>query len=276
MTPVMGDFSASSLPALTASSDASCNIIDLTGIEMHCVIGCYAEERHAPQPLVLDIRLELEPTAVTRLEHTLDYVRIAGMARFLLQRGRFLLLESAALALCRAILAPPTRDAPRPLAVVVRMIKPRALGGQGVPSITVVRRAEDLRLERQVRPFGEVDVLYEGEGLGLYRRRIAAGRSIAARVHPDLERHELILGSELVLQGQRVRPGLAFHWPRNHLYRYDNPGAVEQSVLCLDRPPLAESDEREVVEPAAGLGQVPGETFFSTAQPITRDGTIEP
>ena len=258
---------ASSRPRSTGPG----NVIEVADLEVPCIIGVYPEERHEPQPVVVHLRVELEPYEVIRVDQIFDYARIAGIARFLLQRGRFLLLENAVLALCRTILAPPTPDMthPRPTMASVRMTKPRALDGKGIPSVTIIRHAADLDFTVKTRPFGQVDILHEQPGLGLYRLRIAPGGTIPTHMHGEMEEHELILGSGLDLQGLHVRPGLAFSWPRNHPHRYDNRSDVEQTILRLDRPAFIASDEIVVAEPPEGLQRVPGDEFFPFGEPLS-------
>lgn len=245
------------------------DIIQLRGLEVPCIIGCYSRERLQPQPLVVDICLRmppsLSPDTPCALENTFDYARLAGVVRFVLQRGRFVLLESAALALSRVILAPPTPDAPslRPVSTTVCLAKPRALGGNGVPSVTVTRRAADMGYRHEHKPFGRVDILHEQPDVGVYRLCVAPGRCIETHVHRVLQEDELILGPGLLLQGQPVVPGLGFAWPHEHPHRYDNPSDVEQSILCIDRPAFFEADEIATPTPEHGLQTVPGERFFS-------------
>jgi dihydroneopterin aldolase len=244
------------------------DVIQLRDMEVSCIIGCYPDERLQPQPLLLDLILrmppDLAPDTHRTLDNTFDYARLAGMARFLLQRGRFILLESAALALCRTILAPPTPDAPclRPSAATVRLSKPRALGGNGIPSVTVTRRAGDMHYRQEHRPFGRVDILHEQPDLGIYRLRVAPGGCIDTSVHRVLQEDELILGNQLLLQNQPVAPGSGFAWPRDHPHRYDNPGDIEQTILCIDRPALFEADEIATPAPEPGLQPGPSETFY--------------
>ena len=121
-------------------SDASAvDVLEVVGLRLPCIIGIHAEERRAPQDLVLSVRLHLdvhEAATTTRLAATVDYARLAAELAFILQFGRFLLLESAAVAVAGAVL----HGQPMVTAVDVTLEKPAALGGQGVPRLHVCRQ----------------------------------------------------------------------------------------------------------------------------------------
>lgn len=251
---------------VTDESGRLLDVIQLEGLMVDCIVGVYPDERHAPQPLRVDLAMHLDTreAAHAGLRASVDYARTAGDVRFLLESCRFLLLETAAEALCRYLLAEPTEDAPRarPFAVDLRLEKPRALAGGVMPSLTVRRRASELTYEVEDKPFGHVDVIHVTKGCGIYRLRVAPGGSIPAHEHRVMEERELILGDGLLLQGQKVEPGMAFTWPKGLPHRYDNPSSVEQTILCVDRPAFIPSDEVEVREPEGGLVVVEGERYY--------------
>lgn len=243
------------------------DVIELAGITVDCIVGVYARERQAPQPLQLDCALYLDTRDAAHggaLGRTVHYGRLAAELRFLLESCRFELLESAAEALCRYVLAPPTQDAPRAQVreVTVRLTKPHALQGHGVPSLTVHRTGDELAYTRESKPFGEVDVIHEGTGYGIYRLRIRPGGTIPTHVHRVMDEAELVLGQGLLLQGQPVARGTALRWPRHFAHRYDNPTATEQTVLCVDRPRFQPDDEVEVEPPAGGLEPPEGRPYY--------------
>lgn len=232
--------------------------IELSGLTVDCIVGVYPSERLTPQPLHLDLTLYLDTRHAARgggLAATVDYARLAGELRFLLESCRFLLLETAADALCSYILAPATQDAPHAdiEAVRLRLTKPKARAGGAIPSLSVVRERADYDLEVEHKPFGEVDVVHVTKGCGVYRLRIAPGRSIPTHVHRVMDERELVLGEKLHLQGKAIESGTAIHWPRDLAHRYDNPADVEQTVLCVDRPAFIPDDEVPVDEPERGL-----------------------
>jgi dihydroneopterin aldolase len=65
------------------------DVIEIRGLRVECIVGVYPQERDTPQPLEIDVRLELEPVLeVHRLRQTVDYAAIASQIAFLLQRRR--------------------------------------------------------------------------------------------------------------------------------------------------------------------------------------------
>lgn len=232
--------------------------IELSGLVVDCIVGVYPAERLIPQPLHLDLVLRLDTRAAAAgggLTATVDYARLAGELRFLLESCRFLLLETAAEALCRYILAPATDDSPHALieAVELRLTKPQARAGGAVPSLVVYRERAEFTLEVEDKPFGHVDVVHVTKGCGVYRLRVGPGRSIPTHVHRVMDERELVLGDRLRLQGQPVATGTAIHWPHDLPHRYDNPSDIEQTILCVDRPAFIADDEVPADVPEGGL-----------------------
>jgi dihydroneopterin aldolase len=115
------------------------DLLRVDDVEVHCVIGVYAEERTTPQALRVSLALALDAGRAAHsgnLEDTVDYARLFGQLRFVLQRGAFRLLETAAEALCAVVLA----SEPTLAAVTLTLKKPGALGGNGVPALSLTRR----------------------------------------------------------------------------------------------------------------------------------------
>lgn len=227
------------------------DIIRLENLLVDCIVGVYPSERLRPQPLRLDLALHLDTRAAATgagLGSTIDYARLAGELRFLLESCQFLLLETAADALCRYLLAPPTDDGPRAQVeeVLLRLTKPAALGGIAVPSLEVRRTRAEVSYTVEKKPFGQVDVVFAAKGCGIYRLRVAPGRTIPTHLHRVMEEAELVIGAGLLVQGRPVLPGTAHRWPRGFAHRYDNPTDIEQTILCVDRPAFLPDDEIEV------------------------------
>ena len=147
-----------------------------------------------------------------------------------------------------------------------------ALGGAALPSLQLHRAAEEMHYTREDKPFGQVDIVHEGAGYGLYRLRVKPGGFIPTHVHRVMEESELVLGTGLLLQGQPVARGTAFHWPRGFAHRYDNPTDTEQTVLCVDRPRFSPDDEVEVPAPAGGLAPVRGQSYYPPEEPSAGGG----
>lgn len=242
------------------------DVIEIRSLRVDCIVGVYRSERHTPQPLELDAALYLDTRGASRergLRATVDYARLVGELRFLLESASFRLLETAAEALCRYVLAPPTADAPRAQveAVTLRLSKPTALGS-AIATLQVHRRRDEFVFGHEHKPFGEVDVLYEDQSAGIYRLRVKPGGSIATHEHRQMEESELVLGPGLLLQGRPVIAGTGFRWPRHFPHRYDNPQTIEQTILCVDRPAFIPGDEVEVPEPPGGLLPIEGTAYY--------------
>lgn len=233
------------------------DVISIQGLQVQCIVGLYPHERTNPQPVELDVALHLHTSSVHELgiRGTVDYALIASEIEFLLTRCRFVLIEHAAEALARYLLAPPTADVPQPQvhSVTLTLRKPSALPGKGVPSITITRHARDMHFTIETKPFGQVDVLYENAALGIYRLRIKPQGCIPTHFHRMREEHEWVRGDGLLLQNQRVSRGTLIDWPKDFPHRYDNPTDIEQSILCVDVPKFSQDDDVEVSFPKEKL-----------------------
>ena len=232
------------------------DVISIDGLRVDCVVGIYPQERGRPQPLDVDVRMRLDTRRAgekERLAHSVDYAMAANQIAFLLRSCRFHMLETAARALSRFLLAPPSLGERRAAIdeVSVRLAKPHALVGHGVPSLEISRTADEVTLGREDKPFGTVDIIDETKHAGIYRLNIAPGRRIPLHVHRRMDESELVLSDGLFCQGRAVPPGTIFRWPKNAAHVYENPTERWQSILCVDSPPFLESDEIAVEgEPA--------------------------
>jgi dihydroneopterin aldolase len=120
--------------------------IRIRGLEVDCVVGVYPHERGTPQRLRLttELCLDTEPAGRSeRMRDSVDYAALSAQLAFLLRSCRFGLLETAAHALCRYLLAPPAPGERRAQLARVRVTleKPTALGGRAVPSLQPSSRA---------------------------------------------------------------------------------------------------------------------------------------
>ncbi|MGE0792465.1 MAG: dihydroneopterin aldolase [Sandaracinaceae bacterium] len=227
------------------------DVISIEGLRVDCVVGIYPHERDRVQPLSVDVHIVLDTRRAgeqERLAHTIDYAATANQIAFLLRSCEFFMLEAAARAISRLLLAPATPGERRPRArsVRVRLTKPDALGGHGVPSIEITRNASDVVLTHEKKPFGTVDILETTRAVGIYRLNIAPGRGIPLHFHRHMQESELMLGDGLLCQGKPVAAGHWFAWPREAPHRYDNPTSEWRSILCVDSPPFDPNDEVEV------------------------------
>ena len=203
------------LPSVTDERGRPLDVIEVRGLTVDCIVGVYRRERVAVQPLQLDVALFLdtrEAAHAGKLARTVHYGRLEGELRFLLESCRFELLESAAEAVCRYVLAPPTEDSHRAQvhAATVRVTKPQALGGRAIPSLQVHRTADEMHYTAEDKPFGRVDIIQESEGYGIYRLRIRPGGSISTSRPPDDggERAGARRGPAAARQARGARHGL--------------------------------------------------------------------
>jgi dihydroneopterin aldolase len=221
-----------------------------------CIVGVHPHERDVLQPLCIDadLALDTEPAAVSeRIGQTVDYDFASSQIVFLLKSCRFGLLETAAHALARHLLAAPAEGERRArlASVRLRLSKPAALRAGTVASVEIERHAEWASLPREIKPFGTVDVVFETKEAGIYRLNIAPGRQIPMHVHRHMQEAEMVLGEGLWCQGKPVPAGAVFRWPADAPHTYQNPTDRYQTILCVDRPAFVESDEVPVEADAA-------------------------
>jgi dihydroneopterin aldolase len=233
--------------ALVARTD----VIALEGLVVDCVVGVYPHERNTLQPLKVDLYMEVGTRRAAeheRLRDTVDYAVVAAEVQFLLTTCRFGMLETAAHALSRLLLAAPAlgqRRAPIE-ALRLRLTKPYALSGRATPYLEIHRDASDVSLEHEDTRWGRVDIVFETSEAGIYRLNVAPQSGIPLHTHRVMRESELVLSDGLHCQGKPVRPGSVFHWPHGAAHRYDNPTDRYQTILCVDAPSFSAEDEIEV------------------------------
>ncbi|MFK7989895.1 MAG: dihydroneopterin aldolase [Sandaracinaceae bacterium] len=247
------------------------DVIAITGLRVDCVVGIHPHERHRMQPLEIDLEMAVDTRAAgdaERLALTVDYAATTRQVAFLLRSCKFFMLEAAARAITRWILAPPASGEARACVqeVALTLRKPYALAGHGVPSLRVVRHADEITLKHEENAWGTVDILDETRHVGIYRLNIAPAKGIPLHVHRQMQEAEHVLTEGLLCQGKPVTAGTEFRWPKEAPHRYDNPTDRVQSILCVDSPPFIPDDEIPVHgEPA----DVPPEPPFLPA-PVQR------
>lgn len=221
------------------------DVVELSALDVRCVVGVYGHERTRVQPLQvhLGLHLDLHPAGesddVTR---TVDYGRLAGEVRFLLEHGRFRLLEAAAETVARYLLLPPTPDAPRPPVqrAVVRIDKPEALRGVAQPAVVITRTTEQAAPTVERTLYGSVEVLHRSRDVTVARVRVLPGAYVDTHRHSHGDEAELTLGDTLDAQGRPLAWGTAVTWPRALPHRWFNRGTTEQSLLRVTRPPAVD------------------------------------
>lgn len=238
------------------------DVIAIEGLTVSCVVGVYPHERNTPQPLRVDLYLEVETrkaAELERLRETIDYAAVAAQLTFLLRACRFQMLETAAHALSRYLLAPAALGERRAQveALRLRLTKPSALSGHAVPYLEIRRDASDVTIETENTRFGRADILFETSEVGIYRLNVAPLSCIPLHLHRKMRESEMVLSDGLSCNGKLVPQGTVHHWPLEAAHRYDNPTDRYQTILCVDSPPFVEDDEIDVEGEPARVAPAP-------------------
>jgi dihydroneopterin aldolase len=218
--------------------------IAVEGLDVDCLIGCLDPERRATQTLKVDAWLDValgEATRSDELRDTVDYGEVARHVAFILQSGRFHLLESAAWVLLRWLTFPALVRSAR-----VRLSKSGAIGNGAKAVVEASMEAGTYPVEH--KSWGTVDVVAETRRLGLYRLTISPGARIPEHHHQRMRECELVLsgGLALAVDGDPVgalAPGRTFAWASGQRHAWSNVGTRGASILCLDSPPFDPADE---------------------------------
>ncbi len=132
----------------------------MSRLRLQAVIGVYPHERLHPQPIDLDLAMQVDTRAAATtldLTRSIDYAKVARDVRLLIQNGRFHLLETAAEAVAAFLLAP-SGDRARPESVRVTLHKPSALDGLATPSVAIHRSRADFGFADDLEIFSSADV----------------------------------------------------------------------------------------------------------------------
>ncbi|NVB38446.1 dihydroneopterin aldolase [Pseudenhygromyxa sp. WMMC2535] len=204
--------------------------IALEGLRVDCIIGVYPLERENPQPVVLDLELEVDTQRAAhdeRLSSTVDYGFVAAQLTFLMVQGRFRLLETAAHVLARHLLAAPAPGEERVAidGLRLQLRKPEALAGVALPSVTIERQASWARLLRKDTEFGVVELIHQTQAVELRRVSIAPGAGV------ELEGAQMTLGEGALALGQTLMAGAVLE--RVGVVRYENPTERWQPLLVV-------------------------------------------
>jgi FolB domain-containing protein len=176
------------------------DVLEIVALPIRCMVGIHPHERQTPQELVVSLRLHTDVSVAADradLTATVDYSRLAAEVTFLVQRGRFLLIESAAVAIAKAVL----HGQPRVELVEVVVEKPAALCGQGFPRLHLRRRRAQSSPARLI-------VLHEASVLDeqtLQRLTLPAGATWP--VHNDVEIWSVDAGNEGELASEALLEG---------------------------------------------------------------------
>ena len=221
-----------------------------------CLIGCLATERIQTQRIRVDLWIELDiqrPADTDDLSKTWNYASLTQQVIFILQSGRFYLLESAGRMLLRYLLLPPAPDEQRPpiTSAGLSLTKFGVLPGEATPRLTLSAQAGDVTWTTEEKPWGSVDIIDENRRMGLYRLNIAPGFEIPNHVHRRMRECEMVLteglhGWQDGSAPQRLHAGERRDWSLEQPHGYANRSPRSSSILCLDAPRFDPSDEVEL------------------------------
>jgi dihydroneopterin aldolase len=218
---------------------ATPDCIRLTGLVIDCIIGIYPSERVRRQPLSADAALFLSTTRCgvdVDLSSSIDYAKIVGEIRFLIETCRFHLLETAAEALCAYLAAPPQRNPMRAQvdAVSLKLSKPQALMNGVQPSVEITRQTDAFSYETIKTDFGSSLAVFKSRDCAIHRIELSPGCALnPGDIFPSTS--ELILTSGLTQGGTALRSGSAYTWAHAASRTYENPTKDFQTLICVER-----------------------------------------
>ena len=167
-----------------------------------CIIGVWDHERVKSQRVGLDLKLKFDGSAAARsdrLADTINYAQLAATADFILQHGRFQLLESAVGVLARHFLLPFIDSAFGPAATMadVRLTKFDALPEESLASIRTEVSAAELKYDYEQPPWGRVAIISKPKIWGSIHCRLRLARRFHYITMSDAE-SEFIMDDGLV------------------------------------------------------------------------------
>ena len=220
--------------------------IHIEDLSVRCVVGCEAAERERKQVVAVDLEVELDASIAVHedgIDHTVDYMALERGVRFILESGRFRLLETAGAVLVRYLLAPPTFGSTAPVKAKVSLTKKDLVLGGGRPRVELssIAHKETYRMER--RDWGALEVLMENRWLGLYRLIVAPGRRVPPMLLRQLKGRVQAETAGLVEWGADgptdvLEPGAHASWDPEVSISWRNLGDGPSSLLCLTRPAI--------------------------------------
>ena len=156
--------------------------IEISDHTLRCIIGMLPDERVNEQRLVVDLQLFFDIAAAGRgdLKASIDYAQVKRQVEFLAVEGRWLLLESLAMACCRLLLAAPNQEEGRAAAdaMRIRLRKPDIFAGEATPGVVAERRVHQLSWASVDLGRGlQAQVLEQTGEAGAYRLRLSSGTS---------------------------------------------------------------------------------------------------
>lgn len=211
------------------------DLISINGIELDCVVGVHPHERNAPQRLEVDISICIDTEAAGIFEsitRTVDYQMVASQVIYILQYGRFRLLESAAHVLAGFLLCPPMAGdlKPQVISAEIRLRKPGALDGIAVPSLTIRREADWTIPGRDEYDYGSYDSIHKSGEVYVGRLNIAP----EATVKRICKGSFMVLGEGLLYNNEKIAQGTIISFREAEEFFLRNISDNHCSVLIIE------------------------------------------
>ena len=220
--------------------------IEIESLQLDCIVGIHANEREREQPVLADLRADLDLAVAGksgRIADTVDYDRVARELSALLKFRRYKLLENAAEE-CAAMLLGVHPALER---LQLRLVKPLALARARTAGVVIERTRSDYPRRDERKRFGDVEVLLETREAGLYLLHVAAGRSIPMHHHRVMRELEWLVAGELhsivAGEGERLVTPSPVEWQSGQRHAYENRSSERATLFCCDTPPFIEDDE---------------------------------
>lgn len=120
------------------------DVITVDNLAIDCIVGVLEREQRATQRIEVTLRLGLDLEACGEtgdLARGVDYAGVAEQVRLLAEHGRFRLIETLALGVCRMLLLPPLPGEGRAAIqkVEIEIRKPEILAPVCVPGVRFAR-----------------------------------------------------------------------------------------------------------------------------------------
>jgi dihydroneopterin aldolase len=208
----------------------------IADLDLDALVGVFPKERDQLQPVRVQVELQLDITKAAeeeRLQHTVDYVMVQRTILFLLGHSRYRLLETAAKVISAALLARPEPCEERSVInqIKLRLVKPGALDGRGLPSLELEARPANFRLEHVPTSVGQQHRLYKGKDAEIYRY-VVRGKSVLELA--SFRQSVLILSAGFTSAQGPIAPGIILRGDEDNPVRLEV--ASDQAMLLgIDR-----------------------------------------
>lgn len=147
--------------------------IRIQDFNVECIIGVLPQEREIKQNVTIDIDMFLDLSLAAeagKIERTVDYALVARQVHFIMETANFELLETAAMAIVAWLASPvPTAHLFSVEAAEVRISKPKALDGNGIPQVCIKRFSRDLKVETKHMNSVTQDILFQSDRIAIIR-----------------------------------------------------------------------------------------------------------